>query len=202
MDKEVKIDFVNPRKDNRPPSIKCDDGNYYTISDESYASIVPWKGQPAQISFNTNAKGFHVLTHLNGMAIPQGDQRSRPAPVGIPSTNSPPPPNTNIAPPSVPMRPQVSPPAHATKDTFPSVREQFIKEVVGGWARNGLVLPVLDDLIAATNIAKRAWVSVVEAPMDPSEPNKGLLAPPNAEQVRDLNNQYDPPMPNSPDDYR
>ena len=78
-------------------------------------------------------------------------------------------------------------PGKPAKDTFPSVREQFIKEVVGGWCRAGLVLPVQDDLIAATHIAKQAWVRVVEAPLDPGEPSN--MAPPNHEQTQDLNNQ-------------
>lgn len=72
----------------------------------------------------------------------------------------------------------------AGKDTFPSVREQFIKEVVSGWCRNGLVLPEMESLKNATIIANKVWAMVVEAPGDPSEPAN-----------------MDVPPPSSPDDY-
>lgn len=78
-------------------------------------------------------------------------------------------------------------PSVAKKDTFPTVREQFIKEVVGGWAHSGNVLPEVEGLVQAIEIAKKAWARTIEAP--------------SAEAPAVAPDTMTPPPPASADDY-
>lgn len=75
MTADITIDFVNQRNGNRPPSIKGNDGNYYTISDSALPVMQPHEKQFGQMTFYTNQRGYRVATAWNGQQLPK-DQRN------------------------------------------------------------------------------------------------------------------------------
>lgn len=74
----IRVQYVNQRQGNRPPSIKDANGNYYTIQD----NVVGWfqKGAEGDIGFydKPNPRGgvYHIATEWNGQAFPR-DQGQR-----------------------------------------------------------------------------------------------------------------------------
>ncbi len=74
---QIQAQYVNPRKDKRPPTIKDSSGTYYTISDAAYQMLAPYQGQVGNIQYWTNEKGYHQATHWNGQELPK-DQRGGP----------------------------------------------------------------------------------------------------------------------------
>ena len=80
---QIEVQYVNPRKDNRPPSIKDTQGNYYTLQDAALPSFQ--QGMQGTIGFSVNSKGFKNAVSWNGQELPQGfntqpQQQSLPQP--------------------------------------------------------------------------------------------------------------------------
>lgn len=225
---EITIDYVNARQDRRPASLKGNDGNYYTLSDEAYTAMLPWKGHAGQVGYYTNQKGFRIATHWNGVELPKGDPRA--------TQPSPPTPAGNMVP-SVPtplaavgtgqqLHPTAfTPPTKADfgyvmvdgtqQRTMPTVREQFAMKVAEAVIHSvGSSDPELlaANLGAYLGIAKNVWARTMEAPADPGDPAN---MPSRFPAPRDTDTREgmapgpgysdgldDIPPPTSPDDYR
>ena len=77
MHSDTVVNYVNERQGNRPASLKCSDGNYYTISDAACAAYEPLIGQQVSVIFFQNAKGFKDLVSLNNQPMPRDPRRGQ-----------------------------------------------------------------------------------------------------------------------------
>ena len=120
---QIQAQYVNQRKDRRPPTIKDSNGTYYTISDAAYQMLAPIQGQTGTIQYWTNEKGYHQATHWNGQELPKDQQRGgSPQQQALPPLAAPPPPVAlpQMAVPNVSVTPLPPPPSRTTWTTPPS----------------------------------------------------------------------------------
>lgn len=69
MEAEITINYVNPRKDNRPASIKGSDGNYYNVPDEHFAFFQNMQNQSGTAHYEIHDGRWRWLTGWNGQAF-------------------------------------------------------------------------------------------------------------------------------------
>jgi hypothetical protein len=84
---DITISYVNHREGNRPPTIKGDDGNYYTISDTALPLMEQAHQTSGQISFYTNKSGYRQATAWNGQPLPKDARKSASTAATAPVTN-------------------------------------------------------------------------------------------------------------------
>ncbi len=68
----ITVAYVNPRKDTRPPSIKADNGTYYTVADEAIGLFQ--QGASGELGFYVNQKGYSTASHWLGAELPSKDK--------------------------------------------------------------------------------------------------------------------------------
>ena len=68
----ITIKYVNAREGNRPPSIKDENGTYYTVADEAIGQFQ--QGAGGELGFYVNQRGYSCATHWNGAELPSKDK--------------------------------------------------------------------------------------------------------------------------------
>ena len=84
---DITISYVNAREGNRPPSIKGDDGNYYTISDTALPILEQAHQTSGQIAYWTNDRGYRQATAWNGQPLPKDARKGAPKAAAAPVAN-------------------------------------------------------------------------------------------------------------------
>jgi len=134
---QINVAYVNERKDRRPPNIKDDQGNFFTLSDAAYPIALGWKGQTITLEYYVNGGGYSVATAINGQQLPK-DPRNN-APQQGPGYN----PNGSQRPPGTylpPQQPQQAPAAAQTPSVLVSpkmVRMQCYTQIAVACIESG-----------------------------------------------------------------
>jgi hypothetical protein len=140
---QVEVQYVNPRKDRRPPSIKTSDGNYFNIPDAALGVFA--QGMSGVIGFDINAKGYKQATHWNGQPLPQG---FTPQPVMQPAQNF------QQAGANV-YQQDTNRPSQADNKADTKSEDMFVMGVVGRAMGSGQF--IVNDVELLTKAAVRAW---------------------------------------------
>ena len=196
-DKEVKIDYVDPRDGRKPATMKDSDGVYFTLSDAAYDFFLPWKGNVGQISYTEKQNGQYTNrypTHWNGMAVPKDGANVRGAASQAPQP-APQQPQTFHQPADKPVPFGYVGTPQGRLRTMPSIKEQYMMKISEAYVAAKSGAPQVDELVIILENAKIAWEQVMEAPK-PAAPTMSVR-----DSQDNMTPPWEPPPPNSPDDY-